>query len=127
LVAGKFAGHIASIHSRGEAHALLRLRLEHRRLDQLFEIARGEQIRLLQVVVVRVLAPFLGRETPVAGLGGNQRFGLARSEAAPQPRLLVEIASLQRRIAPRKARGRGRRAGHDPHPALRDLVAGAGD
>ena len=54
---------------RGEAHALLRLRLEHRRLDQLFEIARGEQIGLLQVVVVRVLAPFPGRETPVAGLG----------------------------------------------------------
>ena len=90
--------------ARGEARARLGLRLELGGLDQLVEIARGQQVGLLQIVVIRVVAPFLRREAPVAGLGRGERLALAGRERRPKARLLLEVAALQRRIAPRAGR-----------------------
>jgi hypothetical protein len=108
---------------RGEARALLGLRLELGGFDLLCEIARGEEVRLLQVVVVRVVAPLLRREAPVARLGGDEGFALPGSERRPQLGLLLEVGALQRRIVRGKCIGGRRRARHDSHPALRHFIA----
>src|SRR6185436_8296926 len=107
--------------------AALRLRIELGSFDQILDIARGEQIGLLQIIVVRVVAPFLRGEAAVARLGRRQGFARAGGERSPEARLLVEVALLKTRIAPRQRGGGGRRTGHDPHPALRDFVARAGN
>src|SRR3989441_9611494 len=73
----------------GKAGALLRLRVELGALHQLFQIARREKIRLPEVVVVGVVAPFLRRKAPVARRWIGQRRGLPGEQARPQLRLLL--------------------------------------
>ena len=116
----------------GKAGALLRLRVELGALHQLFQIARREKIRLPEVVVVGVVAPFLRRKAPVARSWIGQRRGLPGEQARPQLRLLLEVRGLHRAQLcaaalqvgqPRRRAGRSRSARQQPHPSLGHFVA----
>jgi hypothetical protein len=112
----------------GEARALLHARLERRLLHQVLQVARSEQVGLLQVVVVGILAPLAMREAAIPGLGRRDGLAATVEQRAPQLRLFFEISGLQRRVGGEPgciggARGRS----HHPHPALRQFVARLGD
>jgi len=109
-----------------EARTLLCARLEGGGFERLRQVARREEIGLLEIVVVRVAAPGDVSEAPVAGLRRGHDFLAPCGERAPQAHLLLEIRLLQGRagVQPRTV---DRRSAHQAHPALRELIGGLRD
>src|ERR1051326_3632984 len=111
-----------------KARTLLRQRLKRGLLHRFSEIARSEEVRLLEVVVVGIGAPLRMSEAPVTRLRRDDLLAAAIDQSAPKLRLFLEVARLKSGICaePRSVDwGRGRC--HQPHPALRQFVGGLRD
>ena len=92
-------------------------------LDQVVQVARGEQVGLPHVVVEAVLAPFARHEAAIARLRCNLEIAplplLPAEDGLPQGHLLVHVLFLQRG---QRLRIDGRRHGSGRVPGLADKI-----